>query len=93
MPIEKLLTCLILMLGIASSRVLGDLLPGFERSPWFGEQTREERAVTGIRMVLSVPCEIRADKPTTVTYKKGGATVAVLTLSYTGSDIASVVRS
>jgi archaellum component FlaC len=34
-----------------------------------------------------------ADYPTTVTYKSKGNTVAVLTITYSGTDIASVVRS
>ena len=51
-----------------SSRVLADALPGFGRSPWFGEQTREEKTPSGIRMVLNAPGEIRADKPTTVIF-------------------------
>jgi hypothetical protein len=32
-------------------------------------------------------------QPTTITYKKGGDVVAVLTITYSGTDIASVVRS
>jgi hypothetical protein len=32
-------------------------------------------------------------KPTTIVYKKGGDTVATLTITYSGDDIATVTRS
>ena len=36
--------------------------------PWFGEQTREIRTPSDIRMIVNAPGEIRADKPTTVIF-------------------------
>lgn len=44
------------------------LLPGFTTSPWFGEQTREVKTPDGIRMIINVPGEIMADRPTTVVF-------------------------
>lgn len=43
-----------------------DLLPGFTKSPWFGEQVRWEKTASGIRMCVNSPVDIRADKPTTI---------------------------
>ena len=65
---EKAVVFTLLAAGIISSRMLADVLPGFERSPWFAEQTREEKTPSGIRMIFNAPCEIRADKPTTVIF-------------------------
>src|SRR2546427_3422524 len=39
-------------------------LPGFERSPWFGEQVREERTASGVRILFNAPGKLDARKPT-----------------------------
>lgn len=58
----------ILAAGLACTCAFADLLPGFGNSPFVGEQTREEKTPSGMRMVLNAPHEIRADKPTTVIF-------------------------
>ena len=55
-------------MGIACTHVFGDLLPGFERGRWFGEQTREIKTPSDIRMIVNAPGEIDAAKPTTVVF-------------------------
>jgi hypothetical protein len=40
------------------------LLPGFHRSPYFGEQVREEWIEPGVRAVLNAPPNLDASRPT-----------------------------
>jgi hypothetical protein len=56
------------ILALSANSGAGDLLPGFQRSPWFGEQVCEEKTPSGIRMIFNAPGEIRADRPTTVVF-------------------------
>jgi len=44
--------------------VAASLMPGFVRSPWFGEQVREEKTESGVRMLFNAPAEINPDRPT-----------------------------
>ncbi len=44
------------------------LLPGFAKSPWFGEQTREMKTPEGVRMIANTLFDIDAKKPTTVIF-------------------------
>src|SRR3954470_21086844 len=40
------------------------LLPGFHRSPWFGEQVREQWVEGDVRAVVNVPADFDAIRPT-----------------------------
>jgi hypothetical protein len=44
--------------------VAASLMPGFVRSPWFGEQVREEKTPSGVRMLFNAPAEVHPDRPT-----------------------------
>ena len=44
--------------------IAASLMPGFTRSPWFGEQVREEKTPSGVRMLFNAPAEIHPDRPT-----------------------------
>jgi hypothetical protein len=43
---------------------VAELLPGFRRSPWFGEQVREEWIEPGVRVLFNAPPRVDPDKPT-----------------------------
>src|SRR5829696_9858275 len=42
----------------------GELLPGFRRSPWFGEQVRERWAEGSIRVLVNAPQRFDPRQPT-----------------------------
>ena len=44
--------------------IAASLMPGFAKSPWFGEQVREEKTETGVRMLFNAPAEMHPDRPT-----------------------------
>lgn len=62
----KLMLCVLLPLLFAAGAVPGaeNLLAGFAASPWFGEQTREERTADGIRMLINAPGVLDPALPT-----------------------------
>src|SRR5688500_17691117 len=43
---------------------LKELLPGFHRSPWFGEQVREQWIEGDVRIVVNVAGDYDAKRPT-----------------------------
>ncbi|MCW3100713.1 MAG: hypothetical protein JWL77_6331 [Chthonomonadaceae bacterium] len=48
----------------------GALLPGFQRSPWFGEQVAEETTATGVRIHINAPAPMQFDptRPTRLVF-------------------------
>lgn len=50
--------------ALLSSVVRADRLPGFTPSPWFGEQTLEEKLPEGIRLVWLAPGDYDSRRPT-----------------------------
>lgn len=61
------LSALIALL-MATPLVAANLLPGFEKTGWFDEQTREVRTPTGIRMVINAPLAVNPRNPTLVIF-------------------------
>lgn len=41
--------------AVGAAGAPGDLLPGFQQSPWFGEQVMEMKTPNGVRMLFNVP--------------------------------------
>jgi len=54
---------LIAALAISADRAGQPLLPGSQRSPWFGEQMRREDSPSGVRMFANAPEEMRPERP------------------------------
>ena len=47
--------------------IAASLMPGFARSPWFGEQVREEKT-EGVRMLINAPAQMHPDRPTLLVF-------------------------
>jgi len=60
-----LLFCAVALLagsvGRAAASDVGEPLPGFRHSPWFGEQVLEETTATGVRMLTNAPAPAKFD--------------------------------
>lgn len=54
--------------ALAAAAPPGELLPGMQRSPWFGEQVCEERLPSGVRYVINAPEKVDAARPTRVVF-------------------------
>jgi hypothetical protein len=53
-----------LLFAFAPAVAAADPLPGFRKSPWFGEQVREEWVSDGVRVVANAPGRFDPAKPT-----------------------------
>jgi len=64
-----LATALALVFILCSTGIKAEtMMPGYERSQWFGEQVREIRMDTGVRMIVDAPEVMHADRPTLVVF-------------------------
>ncbi len=64
---KSLLTAFAVLILTATSRAdtpaAKELLPGFHRSPWFGEQVREQWIEGGVRVLVNVAADFDATRP------------------------------
>lgn len=54
-------TTVMLSMAARGQDVVGGPLPGFRMSPWFGEQTSEERTPEGVKLLINAPAPTRMD--------------------------------
>src|SRR5437868_1865694 len=54
----------VLVFALTAADAAAAPLPGFRRSPWFGEQVREEWVAEGVRVVVTAPGDFDPQRPT-----------------------------
>ncbi len=67
MPFASPIVAGLLLLALCTAGA-ADLLPGFHRGPWFGEQILERKTETGVRMLFNAPMEMKPGKPTLLVF-------------------------
>ena len=56
--------CVMATAGHADAPPTKNLLPGFRRSPWFGEQIKEQWIEGDVRVLVNVPGDFDPNRPT-----------------------------
>jgi hypothetical protein len=68
MVTTRLILAAVAVLAIGGVAAAADLMPGFKRSPFWGEQLRDSVTAQGIKIHVNAPEIMRADVPTTVIF-------------------------
>lgn len=55
---------LLLAAGVSSAPAPAQELPGFRRSPWFGERVWQDRTPEGVRVLVNLPPRLDPERPT-----------------------------
>ena len=64
----RIVLAAIAVLALGGAAVAADLMPGFKRSPFWGEQLRDTQTPADIKIHVNAPETMRADAPTTVIF-------------------------